>query len=185
MSASSAPETDLPRLTSIAPALIVALGVSTHAFADEKTDISLPHIEPVTVTYSAFDPSHVLVNENVMVQSIARALTGGTRFPIRSTPDTKDSTDETGCRTTVDLSKHTYTIEYEALSRFSSGSATGTVRVFTQPLAVAVVKLGPPNVRSSSRSERSGYQDERYLEFSTPFRSRKPLVTTSRLATTA
>ena len=51
--------------------------------------------------------------------------------------------------------------------------------------AVAVVKLGPPNVRSSSRSGRSGYLGERYLEFSTPLRSRKPLVTTSRLARTA
>ncbi len=101
-------------------------GVSASVLADETTTVNLPHLEPVTVTYAAFDPQHVLINENGIVQSIAQELTGATRFPMRSEQDTKDSVNETGGRTQADVARHALIISYQAVSRYLSGGETGT-----------------------------------------------------------
>ncbi len=114
------------RLLSLATTAFGLVGVSAPVLADETTVVDLPHLESATVTYAAFDPQHVLINENAIVQSIAQELTGATRFPMHSEQDTKDAVNETGGRTQADVVHHTLIIWYQAVSRYLSGGETGT-----------------------------------------------------------
>ena len=114
------------RLLSLVTTALVLVGVSAPVLADETTVVDLPHVESATVTYAAFDPQHVLINENAIVQAIAQELTRATRFPMRSENDTKDAINETGSLTQADIAHHTLTIWYQAVSRYRSGGEDGT-----------------------------------------------------------
>lgn len=123
--------------TTGAVALVVATG-SSQSRADETTPVPLPPLQPITITYRAFDPGHVLINENALLSSIARALTDLTKFKLRTgEPDTKDAVSDTGCRTTLRGDRHDLAIEYLAVTRFLSGGATGTTMVIPVSYSIA------------------------------------------------
>ncbi len=116
------------RLFKTAAIAVIMAAISPLSHADETTPVDLPHIDPVTVTYRAFDPEHVLINENMLIASVARVLTDSTKFRMRTGErDTSDAVLDTGGRTTTNTQKHDLLIEYMAITRFLSGGQTGTV----------------------------------------------------------
>ena len=127
------------RLTaSIVVALAVAASAS-QANADEITSISLPHIEPITLTYKAFDPQHVLIMEPAYLSLIAQTLSNSTRWPLRvGQKDTTDAVLDTGGRAQVDPQQHAIKIQYLAVTRYLSGGMTGTT--LTIPVSYSVAR---------------------------------------------
>ncbi len=105
--------------------------------AKEVVKIDLPPIEPVTLTFRAFDPQHVLVNENAVLSRIAAGLSAKTRWPIRvGQPDTSNSVLDTGGRTQVSSNDHSLKIQYLAVTRYLNGGGDGTVMTMTVKYAI-------------------------------------------------
>ncbi len=111
--------------------------VAGHACANETVNVAVPHFEPVQLTFKAFDPQHVLINESVILGAIAQKLSTTTQWPLRvGQPDTKDAVLDTGGRTKLLPQEHSLAIQYIATSRYLSGGSTGTV--LTVPLTYAI-----------------------------------------------
>lgn len=105
--------------------------------ANETVKVDVPHFEPLQLTFRAFDPQHVLINESVILSAIAQKLSATTRWPLRvNQPDTKDAVLDTGGRTKLVPQEHRLAIQYIATSRYLSGGSTGTV--LTIPVTYAI-----------------------------------------------
>lgn len=116
-------------------ALLSATLVQGHA--NETVNVDLPHVEPIELTYRAFDPQHVLIDERILLEGIARSLSAKTRWPLRTGQrDTADAVLDTGGRTRLAVGQHLLAIEYLALTRYLSGGATGTT--MTVPVSYSV-----------------------------------------------
>jgi len=115
------------------------LGVSlAQANANETVVVDLPHIEPIQLTFRAFDPQHVLVGERALLDGIAHHLSSKTRWPLRvGQRDTADAVRDTGGRTQVDSSRSALAIQYLAVTRYLNGaSSDGTV--MTMPVSYSI-----------------------------------------------
>ena len=124
-----------PLIQSVASAILFT-SVSL-ARADETTNVALPHIEPIQLSYRAFDPQHVLIEEGSILSAISAVSNGMTRFHMREgQPDTKDAVLDTGGRTRLNRPSKMLLIQYLAHSRYLSGGFTGTT--LTIPVAYNV-----------------------------------------------
>ncbi len=107
--------------------VLLSLAVG-QASASETVKVDVPQFEPVQLTFKAFDPQHVLINESTILSTIAQKLSAVTRWPLRvNQPDTKDAVLDTGGRTRLVPQEHRLAIQYIATSRYLSGGSTGTV----------------------------------------------------------
>ena len=106
-------------------ALLLAI-VASSSRADETTATALPHLDPVQLTYRAYDPQRTLINEATLLAGVNQAMTSLTKWPIKTVHDTQDAVLDTGGRTQLDTSRHVLVVQYVAHSRYLSGGYTGT-----------------------------------------------------------
>ncbi len=126
------------RLIPAAALAAVLVTISSPAQADETSIVSLPHFEPLTLTYRAFDPEHVLINEQTVLSEIAQTLSLRTKWPLRiGQKDTSDAVLDTGGRTQVDPRQHVLRVQYLAHTRYLSGGTTGTMLTIPVNYSVA------------------------------------------------
>lgn len=93
--------------------------------ANDLTQVELPAAEPAALHFQAFDPQHVLVNENTLLAQIARAGQEATRLHPR---DRRTDTIVTtiGSKISLNVATRAINIEYFAIEKGSSGLMRST-----------------------------------------------------------
>ena len=115
-------------------AMLLAL-LST-AQADETSSVELPHVEATQLTFSATNPEHGPIGEQVILGALGTQISGLTKWPVQEKRDTTDAVAVTGGRTRLDMQRHTLFVEYVAHSRYLSGGFTGSTLSIPIPYTV-------------------------------------------------
>ena len=113
--------------TGLAAALV---GAALASHAQGRTQIDVPVIDPVEMTYSAFDPTHTLISEHALLTALQHVAERATEFPMKT--ERQEYFDYTkGLRVGVDTSAHLLNLHYESLRRHGRDAPIGTERTFS------------------------------------------------------
>ena len=93
--------------------------------ANDITQMDLPPAQAAALHFQAFDPQHVLVDENTLLAQITRAGQAATRLRAH---DRRNDTIviTTGCKVSLNVATRAINIEYFALEKGSSGLIRST-----------------------------------------------------------
>ena len=95
------------------------------ACANDLAQVDIPAAEAAALHFQAFDPQHVLVNENTLLTQITRAGQEATRYHARDRRS--DSIVTTlGCKVSLNVATRSINIEYFAVEKGNSGLMRST-----------------------------------------------------------
>jgi hypothetical protein len=91
--------------------------------AQEHTQIDLPAHDVVLLKFKVFDPNHVRIDEQAVLQELVKAMEKQSKWPL--TRQNGIVNHVSGLRTTLDAPASRIGFEYVSLDRYSSGSEYG------------------------------------------------------------
>lgn len=109
-------------------AMLAGAALASHA--QDRTQIDVPVIDSVEMTYSAFDPTHALISEHALLTALQHVAERATQFPMKK--ERQEYFDYTkGLRVGIDTSAHLLNLHYESLRRHGRDAPIGTERTFS------------------------------------------------------
>lgn len=107
-------------------AAMALLCAGAPARANDITQTALPTVEAAALHFQAFDPQHVLVNENALLTQIARAGQDATRYRNLRERRTDTISTSLGSKVSLSVANHTINVEYFAIEKGNSGVMRST-----------------------------------------------------------
>lgn len=98
------------------------IGLPAHAADDPPVEVPLTGLQPLTLTFSAFDPARVLIDEAAVLRELVASLRTRSKWPLK-TNGANTIERMIGLRTVLDSKKQVIRLQYVHIDRHASNGA--------------------------------------------------------------